>query len=51
MYNLGPQFRIDQEKLKVNEKCVFTGNKYRIEVLSERLIRIEYSETGKFVAT
>ena len=49
MYNLGPQFRIDQEKLKVNEKCVFTGNKYRIEVLSERLIRIEYSETGKFV--
>ena len=49
MYNLGPQFKIDQDKLKVNEKCVFTGNRYRIEVLSERLIRIEYNEIGNFV--
>ena len=41
MYNLGPQFKINQDDLKVNDKCIFIGPKYRIEVLTERLLRIE----------
>ena len=49
MYNLGPQFKINQDDLKVNNKCIFIGPKYRIEVLTERLIRIEYNESGKFI--
>ena len=49
MYNLGPQFHLNQDNLRVNEKCIFIGPKYRIEVLTERLIRLEYSEQGKFV--
>ena len=49
MYNLCPQFHLNQDNLRVNEKCIFIGPKYRIEVLTERLIRLEYSEQGKFV--
>ncbi len=49
MYNLGNQFYINQNKLKVNPKCILIGSKYRIEILTERLIRLEYSETSKFV--
>lgn len=49
MYNLGPQFHLNQDNLRVNERCIFIGPKYRIEVLTERLIRLEYSEQGKFV--
>ncbi len=49
MYDLGPQFRINQEFLKVNDKAVIIGNRFRIQILTERLIRFEYSEQGKFV--
>ena len=33
---------------KANEKMVIKGNKYRISILSERLIRLEYNENGEF---
>ena len=49
MYNLGDQFKRKQECGKANEKCIDKGNKYRITVLSERLIRLEYSENGQFL--
>lgn len=32
-----------------NKNAIFKGNTYRISVLSERLIRLEYSPDGKFV--
>lgn len=48
MYNLGDQFKMDYEKAKANKECVFQGNKYRITVLTERLIRLEYDENGFF---
>ncbi len=48
MYNLGEQFKIDYEKAMSNEECVFRGKKYRFTVLSERTIRLEYSEEGIF---
>lgn len=48
MYKLGEQFSFDYEKAKPNEKNVVQGNKYRFTVLTERLIRMEYSEEGLF---
>ena len=32
-----------------NKNSVFAGNNYRITVLTERLVRLEYSEDGKFL--
>ena len=49
MYDLGNQFKINKDNLKVNEKAVLVGKKFRIQILSERLIRFEYSENGKFI--
>ena len=49
MYNLGEQFKIDYNSLKVPEKSIIAGDKYRFTVLSPRLIRLEYSEEGKFL--
>ncbi len=48
MYDLGDQFKLDLAKSKANDECVFKGSKYRITVLTERLVRLEYSETGTF---
>ena len=48
MYNLGDRFKIDPDKSKPNPDSVFYGKKYRITVLTERLVRIEYNETGVF---
>ena len=49
MYDLGPQFYINLDKLKTNQSAVIQGQRFRISILTERLIRLEYSETGKFV--
>ena len=48
MYDLGDKFKIDLSKLKSNPDCIFSGTNYRITVLTERLVRLEYSETGNF---
>lgn len=48
MYDLGEQFHINLEKLKSKPEAIKQGNKYRITVLTERLLRLEYSETGIF---
>lgn len=47
MYPLGEQFKLNVNT-NTDPKYVFKGNKYRISVLSERLIRLEYSENGEF---
>lgn len=49
MYDLGPQFKMNQDKLKVNQDCILKGKKFRIQILTERLIRLEYNPNGKFV--
>ena len=41
MYNLGDHFKRDQEGILPNPKCVYKGEKYRITVLSEILVRLE----------
>ncbi len=48
MYDLGEQFKIDYELAKTNPKSIIKGNKYRITILTESLIRFEYSQTGIF---
>ena len=49
MYNLGEQFVLNKQRAIANSKNVVKGEKYRFTVLTERLIRLEYSETGTFV--
>ena len=48
MYDLGAQFKPDMEKAIANPKSVIKGEKYRITVLTQSLIRLEYSEKGIF---
>ena len=48
MNELGSHFNIDITKSKTPNSCVFKGNKYRISILSDSLIRFEYSESGSF---
>ena len=49
MYDLGMQFHFNMEQAKANPNTIIKGNKYRFTILSERLVRIEYSENGMFV--
>ena len=48
MYDLGDQFALDLSKAKADPGCIFSGEKYRITVLTERLLRLEYNENGVF---
>jgi alpha-glucosidase (family GH31 glycosyl hydrolase) len=48
MYKLGKQFELNSALAKANPNNVIKGLKYRISVLTERLIRLEYSPTGIF---
>lgn len=49
MYNLGEQFKIDMKRAIANKNSVIQGDNYRFTVLTERLIRLEYNDQGKFV--
>ena len=48
MYDLGNQFKFDLNKALANPECVFKGSKYRITILTDRVVRLEYSEDGIF---
>lgn len=48
MYNLGDNFKIPTASNRPKDECVYKGEKYRFTILSERLIRLEYSENGIF---
>mgnify|MGYP004517062815 FL=1 len=41
-------FKVDESKCRSQERAVFQGANYRISVLSERLIRLEYNPNGRF---
>lgn len=47
MYNLGEQFKVGKNSI-ANPKSIIKGEKYRITVLTERLLRLEYNENGIF---
>ncbi len=48
MYSLGEHFNIDYKKAISDNNGIIKGEKYRITILTERLIRLEYSDNGKF---
>ena len=47
MYNLGDQFKLGYNP-KSNEEATIKGEKYRITILTDRLIRFEYNDNGFF---
>lgn len=49
MYNLGEHFKFDYSKALANPKSIIKGQKYRITVLTERLVRLEYNAEGLFL--
>ena len=47
MYPLGENFKLKTNPI-ASDKNIIRGDKYRITILTERLIRFEYDETGEF---
>lgn len=45
---MSEHFKIDHENSKTNDALIIKGENYRFSILSEILIRIEYSSTGAF---
>ena len=48
MATISKEFKADYTNARSNEKAIFKGKFYRITVLSESLIRLEYDEGGMF---
>lgn len=48
MYDMGNIFHIEKSHLVATDKAIISGKKYRFTVLTERLIRLEYSPSGTF---
>lgn len=49
MYPLGKQFEVDYTKARSDVKAIIPGKTFRISVISERIVRLEYSPSGQFV--
>lgn len=49
MYPLGRQFEVDYTRAKSDDKTFVKGNNFRITVITERVVRLEYSPSGNFV--
>lgn len=48
MYKLGESFVFDYESAKANEDSIIRGEKFRFTILTDRLVRLEYNESGIF---
>ena len=48
MYPLGRQFEVDYTKAKSDKKAIVQGSNYRISVITERVVRLEFSANGQF---
>lgn len=48
MYNLGEHFKLDYAKAISPKESIIKGKKFRITILTSRLVRLEYNEEGKF---
>ena len=48
MYDFGNGFRINPDNLKAKPEAIIQGQKYRITILTERLVRLEYSSSFIF---
>lgn len=48
MNGMDGYFKVDYSKAKSKQEAVFQGQNYRITVLTERLVRLEYNKDGIF---
>lgn len=48
MYDLGEKFHLNNDDALCNPSFIFKGKNYRISVLTERLVRLEYNSKGVF---
>jgi len=48
VYNIGEQFIMSYKNAKPNDAMIYRGKKWRITILNERLVRMEYNEKGIF---
>ena len=48
MQYMKEHFKPDYAAAIAQPQCVFQGEKYRISILSDVLVRLEYSDTGYF---
>ena len=48
MYPLGKQFEFNNDKSKSDSKSIIKGHNYRISVISDRIVRLEYSPSDTF---
>ena len=48
MYPLGKQFEVDYSRAASDKKVVVQGENYRFSVITERVIRLEFSPSGQF---
>ena len=48
MQTMKPHFKPDYTSVISQPQCIFKGQKYRITILSDVLVRLEYSDTGYF---
>ena len=48
LYQLGKQFEKDMSKAIANKENIVEGKNYRFTLLSDGLIRLEYSQSGVF---
>jgi alpha-glucosidase (family GH31 glycosyl hydrolase) len=49
MYPLGDQFLVDYRRAKSDPKNCVTGKYYRISIITDRVVRLEYCPSGIFV--
>ena len=49
MYPLGKQFEVDYTRASSDDSAIIKGNNFRISVITERIVRLEYSPSGKFI--
>ena len=48
MYPLGKQFEVDYSRAASDKKVVVQGENYRFSVITERVVRLEFSPSGNF---
>lgn len=48
MQTMDAHFKVDYSKARSKNEAIFQGNHYRITVLTERLVRLEFSKDGMF---
>ena len=48
MYPLGKQFEVDYSRAASDKKVVVQGANYRFSIITERVVRLEFSPSGQF---